>query len=185
MILYIRKINDYNWEVENKTELNGEAITIDLMARKNEWSVFKVNIDEIKIDDEEIEKVVLYLFIKFPKKVDFDGISIALIDDETLYKYNISYPVEPKKMDNIVEHMNIKNVDYKMMNNGMDMLIDIVNNQTDRLLNYSVRDMYNIINKYSEYFSREFTKFRKDDQDNIQKIFMSYGFKKDDFILKK
>lgn len=181
MILFIRKIKDYNWEVEDKNQLCGEAITIDLKAEKNEWSVFKVDVNEVELTNSNIEKVVLHLFLKFPKKTDFDGISIALFDQETLKRFNISMPEGSQNMGNDVVHMNIKGINYVEMHSGMDMLIDIVNNQENRTLNYSVKDIYNIIQRNLDYFSQEYRKFRKDIKDNINIIFKKYGFNPSDY----
>lgn len=181
MILFIRKIKDYNWEVKDKKQLCGEAITIDLKADKNAWSVFKVDVNEVKLNNSDIEKVVLYLFVKFPKKPDFDGISIALIDQETLNKFNISMPEDPQIMENNVVHMNIKGIEYVEMHSGMDMLIDIVNNQENRTLNYSVEDVYNIIQNNLDYFSQEYKKFTEKNKKITAQIFKKYGFNSSDF----
>lgn len=184
MILFIRKIKDYYWEVEDKQQLCGEAITIDLKAEKNEWSVFKVDVNEVELTNSSIEKVILYLFLKFPKKPDFDGISIALFDQETLRRFYINMPEGSQKMENDVVHMNIKGINYVELHSGMDMLIDIVNNQENRILNYSVKDIYNIIQKNSDYFSQEYKQFSKNIKDIINKIFKKYGFNPSNYELK-
>lgn len=180
MIFYIRKIKKYNWEVEKKDQLCGDSITIDLRAEKNEWSVFKVDVSNIGPNDPNIEKVILHLFSVFPLK-NFDCISIVLIDEPTLRKFNINMPEDETLVKSEVIHMNINNINFIKMNSGMDMIIDIVNKQKNKIFSYTIVDVYNIITRNHDFFSEIFKGFNKEKKQQVVDMFKNYGFKQSDY----
>ncbi|MDE5943413.1 MAG: hypothetical protein K2H30_04310 [Clostridia bacterium] len=109
MSLYVRLINKDNWmQGKKKTELNGEAITIDWNCKDNEWSVFKCDDSAVNLKkNEKLNKIVLRMVADNPSKTK-KGINLLVLDKDFIDKINTTIIEDPELLG--CKHCNIKNI---------------------------------------------------------------------------
>ena len=172
---YVRAFNPKYWsDIIEKEKLSGEAITLDLRAKDNDWSIF--GIGSIKKDDYDLESAVLHLLTNNFVK-DEQGLYFLVITLDDLVTSKLDTISEEEVTEYFkARHYNIQEIDYNKMNYGMDLMCKKVNDTSSTVYSYSLKDIYEIMKKHKKdlcYFLK--TKAGQKKRNNLEALLKNYG----------
>lgn len=173
MIYYIRRIKVENWEdvTDDINKVSGDAMTWDLKAWNNQWSTLLIEIEseEINKDNIEIKKAFLFLLSKFGFIKNLMNFDLAIISKEEYKAHEII------KFGNVDEnsfgakHINVENIYYPEMINGIKLLMKHVSEKKD-ILRFGIKDLVNIKSNNKELYKKFEKDLSRNRMKNINKI---------------
>ena len=99
MIFYVRVINSSKWIAETDEEIPGEAITFDLQAKDNEWSVYRIEADSMPDRDDERLKSISLRTALLKQNLYAERLSLFFIEENWIVQQGWTKPVPDESKD--------------------------------------------------------------------------------------
>ena len=157
MSLYVRLIHKENWiTTENKTELNGEAITIDWKCKDNEWSVFKCEDSAAElIKSDLLNKIVLRMVADNPDNLS-EGANLLVLDNSFIEDIDSKIEDDPVKLG--CQHSNFKNITYGKIDKAV---VYTLKKKLTNLISYSPKEIQALLLSLSSTNKKDFIDYAK------------------------
>ena len=157
MSLYVRLIHKENWlNTESKTELNGEAITIDWKCKDNEWSVFKCEDSVADLEKTDLlNKIVLRMVADNPDSLS-SGANLLVLDNRFIQAIGSDIVDDPEKLG--CQHCNFKDINYGKIDKAVEYTLQ---NKLTNLISYSPKEIRGLLLALSPDNKKDFIDYAK------------------------